>query len=41
MTTQTAVAAPPVTLAEYAALPKHPRYELVKGVLVELMGCIR
>ena len=37
MTTQTAVAAPPVTLAEYAALPKHPRYELVKGVLVELM----
>ena len=30
-------AAPPVTLEEYAALPKHPRYELVKGVLVELM----
>ena len=38
MTTQSAVAAPPVTLEEYAALPKHPRYELVKGVLVELMG---
>ena len=30
-------AAPPVTLEEYAALPKHPRYELVEGVLVELM----
>lgn len=30
-------AAPPVTLEEYAELPKHPRYELVKGVLVELM----
>ena len=38
MTTQSIVAAPPVTLEEYAALPKHPRYELVKGVLVELMG---
>ena len=38
MTTQSAVAAPPVTLEEYAALPKHPRYELVKGVLVEQMG---
>ena len=37
MTTQAAVAAPPVTLAEYAALPKHPRYELVKGALIELM----
>ena len=37
MTTQNIAAAPPVTLAEYAALPKHPRYELVKGVLVELM----
>ena len=37
MTTQSAVAAPPVTLEEYAALPKHPRYELVKGVLVEQM----
>ena len=37
MTTQPTTAAPPVTLEEYAALPKHPRYELVKGVLVELM----
>lgn len=38
MTTQNIAAAPPVTLAEYAALPKHPRYELVRGVLVELMA---
>ena len=38
MTTQSAVAAPPVTLEEYAALPKHPRHELVKGVLVEQMA---
>ena len=38
MTTQYSTIAPPVTLAEYAALPKHPRYELVKGVLVELMA---
>ena len=37
MTTQPTAAAPPVTLEEYAALPKHPRHELVKGVLVELM----
>ena len=37
MTTQNIAAAPPVTLEEFAALPKHPRYELVKGVLVELM----
>ena len=37
MTTQPTTAAPPVTLEEYAALPKHPRYELVKGVLVEQM----
>ena len=37
MTTQN-IAAPPVTLEEYAALPKHPRYELVKGVLVEQMA---
>ncbi len=37
MTTQNIAAAPPVTLEEYAALPKHPRYELVKGVMVELM----
>ena len=36
MTTQP-TAAPPVTLEAYAALPKHPRCELVKGVLVELM----
>ena len=37
MTTQNIAVAPPVTLEEYAALPKHPRYELVKGVLKELM----
>ena len=37
MTTQNIAAAPPATLEEYAALPKHPRYELVKGALVELM----
>ncbi len=37
MTTQNITAAPPVTLAEYAALPKYPRYELVNGVLIELM----
>lgn len=37
MTTQPPTAAPPVSLEEYAALPKHPRYELVKGVLIELM----
>ncbi len=37
MTTQPTAAAPPVSLKEYAALPKHPRHELVKGVLVELM----
>ena len=37
MTTQPTTAAPPVTLEEFAALPKHPRCELVKGVLVELM----
>ena len=36
MTTQP-TAAPPVTLDEYAALPKYPRYELVNGVLIELM----
>ena len=41
MTTQNIAAAPPVTLEEYAALPKHPRYELVKGVLVELMTASR
>ena len=38
MTSQNIAAAPPVSLAEYAALPKHPRYELVQGVLVELMA---
>ena len=32
------VAAPPVTLAEYAALPKHPRCELVQGELIEQMA---
>ncbi len=36
MTTQP-TAAPPVTLEAYAALPKYPRYELVNGVLIELM----
>ena len=41
MTTQSAVAAPPVTLEEYAALPKHPRCELAKGVLIELMTASR
>ena len=41
MTAQNIAAAPPVTLAEYAALPKHPRYELVKGALVELMTASR
>ena len=35
MTTRNTTAAPPVTLEEYAALPQHPRYELVKGVLIE------
>ena len=38
MTTQNIAAAPPVTLEEYTALPKHPRYELVRGVLVEQMA---
>ena len=37
MTTHNIASAPPVTLEEYAALPKHPRYELVKGVLIEQM----
>ena len=35
MTTQSTAIAPPVTLEEYAALPEYPRYELVRGVLVE------
>jgi Uma2 family endonuclease len=37
MTTRNPTAAPPVTLEEYAALPQQPRYELVKGVLIEQM----
>ena len=41
MTTQNIATAPPVTLEEYAALPKHPRYELVKGELIELMAASR
>ena len=41
MTTQPTTVAPPVTLQQYAALPKHPRYELVQGVLVELMAASR
>ncbi len=41
MTTQQTTAAPPVSLEEYAALPKHPRYELVDGVLIELMAASR
>ena len=41
MTTQNIAAAPPVTLEEYAALPEFPRYELVKGVLVEKMYASR
>ena len=38
MTTHNIAAAPPIALAEYAALPGHPRYELVKGVLAELIA---
>ena len=38
MSTQNVTAVRPVTLEEFAALPMRPRYELVKGVLVELMG---
>ena len=41
MTMRNIAVAPPVTLEEYAALPKHPRYELVKGVLIELMTASR
>ena len=41
MTSQNIAAAPPVSLEEFATLPKHPRYELVKGVLVELMAASR
>lgn len=35
MTTPSPAIAPPVTLEEYAALPEYPRYELVRGALVE------
>ena len=38
MTALNLIAAPPLTLAEYAALPKQPRCELVKGELVEQMA---
>ncbi len=38
MSTRNVTAVRPVTLEEFAALPMRPRYELVKGVLVELMG---
>ena len=41
MSSQNPVATRQVTLDEYAALPKHPRYELVKGVLVEQMAASR
>ena len=41
MTIHNIAAAPPVSLEEFAALPKHPRYELVRGVLVELMAASR
>ena len=45
MTTMTTPQSPPatrlVTLAEFAALPKHPRYELVQGKLVEQMSASR
>ncbi len=41
MTTQNITAAPPVTLEAYAALPKLPRYELVQGVLIQLMPASR
>ena len=41
MTTQSPPATRLVTLAEFAALPKHPRYELVKGKLVEQMPAPR
>ncbi len=41
MTTQNIAVAPPVTLEEFAALPKHPRYELIQGVLIEIMAASR
>ena len=37
MTTRNIAVAPPMALEEYVTLSMHPRYELVKGVLVELM----
>ena len=41
MTTSNTTAARLVTLEDYAALPEYPRYELVKGVLVEKMYASR
>ena len=41
MTTRNATTARLVTLEEFAALPEFPRYELVKGVLVEKMYASR
>ena len=41
MTTQNPIAAPPVTLAEFAALPEYPRYELAQGMPVEKMYASR
>lgn len=41
MITQSRPATRLVTLEEFAALPKHPRYELVKGELVEQMSASR
>ncbi len=41
MTMQNITAAPPVTLEAYATLPKHPRHELVQGVLTQLMPASR
>ena len=41
MTVQNTTATRLVTLEEYVALPEYPRYELVKGVLVEKMYASR
>ena len=41
MTTRNATTTQRVTLEEFAALPEFPRYELVKGVLVEKMYASR
>ena len=41
MTTRNATTTRLVTLEEFAALPEFPRYELVKGVLVEKMYASR